>query len=64
MMKTELAILAGLVQIVQRIDRSADIAYLTPRDIGRVLNMESYRYRALMESEPAQTSPRAALATS
>lgn len=58
---TEFAILAGLVQIVQRIDQCADIAYLTPRDIGRVLNMEAYRYRAPMEDEPRNASLRSAL---
>jgi len=51
------------VQIVQRIDGSHAVAYLTPRDIGRVLNLEAYRYRTLMESEPAQSSPCGSLAS-
>ena len=48
MTKTEHAMLAGLVQVVRRVDRPASIAYLTPRDIERVLTV-AHPYRALMD---------------
>jgi rhamnose utilization protein RhaD (predicted bifunctional aldolase and dehydrogenase) len=53
MTKTEHAMLAGLVQVVRRVDRPSGIAYLTQRDVKRVLTV-AHQYRAGMDRQGSQ----------
>jgi rhamnose utilization protein RhaD (predicted bifunctional aldolase and dehydrogenase) len=50
MTRTEYAMLAGLMQVAQRIDESAPVRYLTDAEVAHVLNADAYHYRALMET--------------
>jgi rhamnose utilization protein RhaD (predicted bifunctional aldolase and dehydrogenase) len=50
MTRAERAMLTGLMQVVQRIDRSAPVRYLTEAEVAHVLNADAYGYRALMET--------------
>jgi ribulose-5-phosphate 4-epimerase/fuculose-1-phosphate aldolase len=45
--RTEDAMLKGLAQVVQRIDASAPIRYLSEGEIANGLNLEAYRYAEL-----------------
>jgi hypothetical protein len=48
--RTEYAMLAGLMQVVQRIDGSAPVRYLTDAEVADALSADAHRYRALMET--------------
>jgi rhamnose utilization protein RhaD (predicted bifunctional aldolase and dehydrogenase) len=52
----EYEMLAGLMQIVQRVDPSASIRYLTPSEVLNVLDKEMGKYRAVVESSAPLTS--------
>ncbi len=47
--KAELAVLQGLVEVVQRVEADAPIRYLPESDISDVLTATGYRYRDLAE---------------
>ncbi len=51
--RAEYAMLMGLLHVVQRIGQTAPIRYLTPAEVGEVLNADAYRYRALVENSQA-----------
>jgi len=48
--RAESEMLAGLMQVVQRVDPSAPIRYLTDGEVLNVLNKEAGRYRAVVEN--------------
>jgi rhamnose utilization protein RhaD (predicted bifunctional aldolase and dehydrogenase) len=50
MTRAECAMLAGLMQVAQRVDGKAPIRYLTEQEVAHVLSADAYRYRALMEN--------------
>lgn len=45
----EREMLVGLTEIVQRIDVSANLRYLSEAEVSSVLNADTYRYRGLVE---------------
>ncbi len=50
--QAEYEMLMGLMEVVQRLDDSASIRYLSQTEIRNVLNEDAYRYRALAEATP------------
>ena len=44
--RTQRAMLAGLVQVVQRLDAAAPISYLTQREVEQAVSVEACKYRA------------------
>ena len=51
MTRAQRAILNGLVQVVQRIEESAPIRYITQAELISLLNADAYRYRQSVENE-------------
>jgi rhamnose utilization protein RhaD (predicted bifunctional aldolase and dehydrogenase) len=54
--RTERAMLAALVQVLQRLDQSAPIRYLTRSEIENFMRFGSRRYRSLAEANQTQTA--------
>jgi rhamnose utilization protein RhaD (predicted bifunctional aldolase and dehydrogenase) len=50
---TAIATLAGLAQVLQRIDGSAPIRYLDEPEVESVMSVDTYRYRELVETNSA-----------
>lgn len=50
---TACATLKGLAQVLQRIDGSAPIRYLDEPEVESVMNVDTYRYRELVETNSA-----------
>jgi len=48
--RAELAVLSGLVEVVQRIGPTASVRYLTQSDVAGVLSGDGVRYRASVEN--------------
>jgi len=61
MTSTAFATLAGLAQVLQRIDGSTPIRYLEDPELESVMSVDTYRYRELVESNSARS--RAAFAS-
>ena len=47
--RTELAALTGLVDVIQRIEPSAPVRYLTEPEVASLMNLEALAYRAVVE---------------
>ena len=54
--RAESEVLAGLMQVVQRVDPSAPIRYLTHSEVLNVLNDKMGRYRAVVERYGSRTT--------
>ncbi|HEY7306860.1 MAG TPA: class II aldolase/adducin family protein [Bryobacteraceae bacterium] len=54
--RTECAMLSALVQVLQRLDQSAPVRYLTRSEIENFMRSGSRRYRALAEANCPQTA--------
>lgn len=54
--RAELAVLSGLVEVVQRIGPSAPVRYLTPSDVADVLSGDGVRYRASAENNQSAST--------
>ena len=50
--RAELAVLSGLVEVVQRIGPSAPVRYLKPNDVATILSGDGVRDRASAENNP------------
>ena len=49
MARTQYAVLSGLMQVVQRIEASAAIRYITDAELADLLSADAYRYRQSVE---------------
>jgi rhamnose utilization protein RhaD (predicted bifunctional aldolase and dehydrogenase) len=54
---TQAAMLAGLTQVIQRIDPEAPLRYLTPSELAGILQHEASVYRAMVEKNESRCSP-------
>jgi rhamnose utilization protein RhaD (predicted bifunctional aldolase and dehydrogenase) len=54
--RAELAVLSGLVEVVQRIGPSAPVRYLTQSDLAGVLSGDGVRYRASAENNQSASA--------
>jgi len=54
--RAELAVLSGLVEVVQRIGPSTSVRYLTPSDVAGVLSGDGVRYRASAENNQSASA--------
>lgn len=54
--RAEYEMLVGLMEVVQRLDRSAPIRYLTPSEVAALHSAEAHHYRMMVEPEPSRCS--------